>query len=163
MPHYGKRQLCASLQWEESSAFVIQEIKWILFFLPSLDIEATEMSKIRFKVQVCSNTASSTEISGCSHSEEQRLHLCMITLTTSASDVLTSPCLDFLACKMVANDTDASQLTIWLSLAFENTLEIVQRKSLFLDHRHHQRPNISQDTTDKVPSFQWELLMLDKI
>lgn len=48
-------------------AFVIQEMKWILLF--SLYVEATEVSKMGFKVKVCSDTASSTEISRCSHSE----------------------------------------------------------------------------------------------
>lgn len=96
------------------------------------------------KVRVCRDTVSSADIRRCSHSEEQQFHLWIISLT-SAADVLTSLCLNFLTYKTMSNDTDGCQF-----LTAQNTLSIVQSKSTFLDHRHHRSPSTSKDTRGKI-------------
>lgn len=66
----AKKELCAFL-WTEKSYVVFSYSGNEMLSSSSLHVEATEVSKMRFKVKVCSDTASSTEISRCSHSEEQ--------------------------------------------------------------------------------------------
>lgn len=66
----AQRKEIGASAWRGESylTFIIQEMKWIL--LSSLYVEATEVKIMRFKVKVCRDTGSSTEISSCSPSDE---------------------------------------------------------------------------------------------
>lgn len=109
------------------------------------------------KVTACSDTVISADIRRCSHSEEQQFHLWIISLT-SAADVLTSLCLNFLPYKTVSNDTDGCHF--W---TVQNTLSIVHSKSVFLDHSITEVPAHPKTPGVKPFWFQWELFMLDEM
>lgn len=139
---WQKGTLCFFMEGVESCCFCNQRNEMDSSFLYTQRLQKHQ--KMRFKVQVCSDTGGSTEIldvpiqrrsdfiSGSSLSPRQ--HHPSYRLCASTSHLQSGGASDTLP-----------------SLTFQNTLSVVRRNGIFLDHRRYKSPNISKDTTGKIP------------